>query len=108
MALVQETSLARIRHRALLDVLRDGFSVERYYARFVELYNRDFQPLSYRMLITPDGFAKRFGQWLEETDEYYSTFWTGPTAEEKSADEPPTARRPARRTRPPSRRGPAH
>ncbi|HTD36469.1 MAG TPA: hypothetical protein VK669_03050 [Candidatus Limnocylindrales bacterium] len=76
LALVQETSLARIRHRALLDVLRDGFTVERYYARFVELYKRDFQPLACRTLIAPEVFAQRFSEWIDKTDLYYSTFWT--------------------------------
>jgi hypothetical protein len=74
-ALIEETVYARIRHRALLDVLGGDYTAEKYFARFVELYRRDFEALVYRTLITPVAFAERFAEWNRENDRYYRALW---------------------------------
>lgn len=80
-ALIEESAYARIRHRALLDVLTTGFTPQKYRARFVELCRRDLSALVHRAFITPDAFRSRFGAWMSENESYYSAFLLGETIE---------------------------
>ena len=47
-SLIEESAYARIRHRALLDVLTSGFTPQKYRARFIESCRRDLSALVHR------------------------------------------------------------
>lgn len=77
LALVEENAYGRIRHRAQIETLSSGYSPEKYFARFVELCRRDFQPLVYRAVATSEAFSRRFAAWERENDRYYDSLWGG-------------------------------
>lgn len=75
--LVQDAAYARIRHRALLETLADGFTPELYYARFNDLCRRDLQPLIAQLMFADKDFERLYADWKKSTNDFYRRFWRG-------------------------------
>jgi len=69
---VQEVTSARIRHRALLEVLAEGpYSWAAYSDRYDELLNRDGAALFAQMVLPENDFIEAFSSWLFDDDARY-------------------------------------
>lgn len=73
--LVTEAVEARIRHRALINALRDGkpFEWDRYVAEFQDVGFLDRIPLTQSVLLKRDAFHREYATWLFEDLKKYGT-----------------------------------
>jgi hypothetical protein len=93
--LVAEVTEHRIRHRALLEVLReDGVSWERYISALRSVRARDREALFGSIVLQPDAFEAEFSSW-SEADAARFLFEVVPTPSE--ATSPKTDPKPPRR-----------
>ncbi len=71
--LMHEGIAARIRHRALLDVLaHSDFSMDRYKTTYAELLERDRDALMAKALLSKPDFEETFSGWIKEDSARYA------------------------------------
>lgn len=72
-AIVNELARSRVRHRALLDILEERGLVK--IAEYVERYRlaeeRDFKPFVELLLLSPEEFKQRWGDWMAANAERF-------------------------------------
>ena len=72
-ALVNEAARARVRHRALLDVLEERGLIEiaRYLERYQEVEREDFVPFCDLLLLSSQEFAAKHSAWLSKSSKRF-------------------------------------
>lgn len=72
-SIVIELARSRVRHRALLDILEERGLIN--IAEYVERYRleeeRDFKPFVELLLLSPEGFKQRWGDWIAANAERF-------------------------------------
>jgi len=72
--IIREAVMARIRHRALLEMLLAGEgSWDAYREKYTTLRERDYRPLLAQVVLTREDFERSYSQWLADDHERYGT-----------------------------------
>lgn len=78
---------SRLRHRALLDVLKDGaFDYQKYLQVFENIVERDRDALFAKLMLSKDDFRSLFKEWESEDQKRYGITKTPKKRLRRTAD----------------------